>query len=163
MGRSILRYASLAMLLSLSPSVNAGPAEAHEYILRLQAPDALATEVRPDRQTLTITGPRLIPHRAPRVRALTPQAGQLLIVAVDNANAELARTLVTDPRVVNGEIQTGEPGNRWQRSYKTEVTFPVVLPAQPGVARLQVFQPVTAGDSVVPQLLADAAVTGGGP
>ena len=90
-----------------------------------------------------------ISGRAPLQRDPQLSPHHLVVVALDAEDRELSRTVIADPRFVRGE--TAEPSGELvsEELVLVEATGPLVVPDDPRMRRLRIFQPVWTGEIFV--------------
>ncbi len=83
---------------------------------------------------------------------------QIVIIALAANGEEKSRAVMTDPRLIRGEIFT--EGSGWETviTYRRSVDFTVSLPDDPAISRVDVMKPRWTGSDWQFDLLAEVAI-----
>jgi hypothetical protein len=104
-------------------------------------PGLSAKAPAPD-QTLAVAGVRRVPGAPPRQRSKKISPYSLVVTALDGQGQEVARYVIPDPRLLRAEDFSPSGTIRGGTTYyRNEVQFSLVIPDDPRIKRLQIFQP----------------------
>lgn len=117
----------------------------------------------PTDNTITILSQKRAQGALPRQRNPELSQQNLVVVGVNAQGQEISRTVMLDPRIIRAE--TAEPSGKLTSSgllYRNDATFSVMMPDDPGVAALKVYQPRWTGAEFTLDLIGEAKLPGVG-
>jgi hypothetical protein len=110
-------------------------------------------------QTLAISRARQVPQAPPRQRSKKVSEQSLVITALDAQGQEVERYVIPDPRLLRAEEFFPSGAITSSRNYyRNEAQFSVVIPDDPGIKRLQIFQPHWTGQNFDLECIGEVAV-----
>ncbi len=104
---------------------------------------------------VTITKQRPIAGPLPRARHSKLISNQLVIVAADSQGTEITRVRVRDPRQIRSEFPDLVGQLKSQTLYRDHVELSIVLPNNPNIGQIRIYQPKWTGSDFMLQLIGD--------
>jgi hypothetical protein len=153
----------ILLIMMGSPGHAADRQTAKEVFLQFGTLTATASPLSektpaPD-QTLTISGTRQVPEAPPRQRSKKVSEQSLVITALDAQGQEVERYVIPDPRLVRAEDFSPSGTIRAGKNYyRNEAQFSVVIPDDPRIKRLQIFQPHWTGQNFDLECIGEVSV-----
>jgi hypothetical protein len=111
----------------------------------------------PTDNTIKILSQKRTQGALPKQRNPELSQQNLVIVGVNAQGQEISRTVMLDPRIIRAE--TAEPSGKLTSSgllYRNDATFSVMVPDEPGVIGLKVYQPRWSGSEYTLDLIGEA-------
>ena len=155
-GISALRIIAIiaAAWLATTPASAQRADRSRAIILRLEsgivgrAAGALRV-TRPSAHIVNIMRQRSRPDAVPRQRGQQLSEDHLVVVATDRNGREISRTVILDPRLVRAEAIDGQGHFTSRRLFRQEVEFPIALPDDDRIVRLQILHPRWTGSEFI--------------
>ncbi len=158
----------LALATSFAPAKADDTETAQALSLRLvmpaSAPSAatvgpqLKSAPAPPARSVSVIEQRKIQGRPQQQRSPSLSEDQLVVVGLDASEHEIARTIIPDPRLVRAEGIGPKGQMTGQKLYLEVVDFPLVLPDDPRIVAIQVFQPRWTGTDFVLELVGSTQI-----
>jgi len=163
--RSVIVVLGVACLTAAAAVYGAGERPARSIVLRMSGaptitavPQSQGYQSAQPPESVTVLEDR--PARGSRQRERNPRlaADMFVVVAVDARGEEVARVTVSDPRVIRAEAAAPSGEFESQRMMRGEVELSVLLPDEPGIVALRIYQPRWTGDYYVLDYLSETAL-----
>ena len=163
--RSVIVVLGVACLTAAAAVYGAGERPARSIVLRMSGaptitavPQSQGYQSAQPPESVTVLEDR--PASGSRQRERNPRlaADMFVVVAVDARGEEVARVTVSDPRVIRAEAAAPSGEFESQRMMRGEVELSVLLPDEPGIVALRIYQPRWTGDYYVLDYLIETAL-----
>lgn len=144
-------FLALTMMISVLTAAGETPAQeprARRILLNFRSPTDAVTADR-SIAAIELVESRPISTGPQRQRGPQLSPNHFVVVAVDEDDQELSRTVIPDPRIIRRE--TTEPSGELisEELVFNEAKVPLVIPDDPRMRRLRIFQPVWTGEEFV--------------
>ena len=119
----------------------------------------LSEKTPPPDQIVSVSGVRRTPEAPPHQRSKAVSEQSLVVTALDAQGQEVKRYVIPDPRLIRAEEFAPSGAITSSRNYyRNEAKFSVIIPDDPGIKRLQIFQPHWTGQKFDLECIGEAAV-----
>lgn len=165
MALSNFTFGGLLLLLIMvgSPGYAAEGRTAKEVFLQFgtltPTVSPLSERTPPPDQIVSVSGVRRTPEAPPHQRSKEVSEQSLVVTALDAHGQEVKRYVIPDPRLIRAEEFSPSGAITSSRNYyRNEAQFSVIIPDDPGIKRLQIFQPHWTGQKFDLECIGEATV-----
>jgi hypothetical protein len=156
-------WISFLLIMLASPGHTAPGGTAKEVFLQfgtLTPPTSLLSEKNPaPDQTVSVSGVRRTSAAPPRQRSREVSEQSLVVTALDAQGREVKRYVIPDPRLLRAEEFSPSGAITSSKTYyRQQVQFSLIIPDDPGIKRLQIFQPHWTGRNFDLECLGEVSV-----